>query len=138
MLGKVKGGGPLNGLAIWAYLIFKNCLFDPLKVCNFSLSDLCPKVKSITPLHQNNGSINRINLGNQFCETHWIYKLTHLDLIQVTTITSILTHQKNRVLCGWDLAFNMLCKCYYTHTTFIEMLYPERDKLEKVCTIYKD
>ena len=57
--------------------------------------------------------INQINLGNNF----------------VRPIEPI-----NKLI---NLGLNTLCRCYSSHTTFVGLLYPRRDKSEKVYIGYK-
>ena len=42
------------------------------------------------------------------------------------------------VLSGGALGLNTLCRGCSSHTTFVGLLYPRGDKLENVCTDYKD
>ena len=44
---------------------------------------------------------------------------------------------KKGVLFYRVLGLNTLCKGCSSHTTFVRLLYPRGDKLEKVCTGYK-
>ena len=84
--------------------------------------------------------INQINLGSNFMRP--INRINRLIQTQFKLLQHILKKierflARKGVLSSRALGLNILCRGSSSHTTFVGLLYPGGDKLEKVCTSYK-